>query len=592
MKKPIGKPIRKVCPFIILICLLIGYLCLRGQEKEQSDVSVQTEEENVGNGENTENKKTAESVESTEDKEIAESVESAEDKEPAKSVNSAELKQYYGVYEIAEFWPTLYFFRGHRFDKIREQEADMMIGHFVEIQEDSLVTYECFRWEGVYDGKSTRIENYQIEKVSIENPAYEWESRDPALTSLEEFAGRLRDSFPCAPEFENCREKIRGRITVTVEAPYLQEYYVMEDGIMMYSTMTNEYFYLKKLDKKPDKVLTAEALSEEEKEKIRQDVYGNYTIIEFMPTKFYPALDVAGDALLPQEEADMMIGREIVIDDQLFTTYDNGRLPNSEAANRSMEEYLLEKIEITTPDYQIERKLRDDIFGLRDDMLPEEMQQEEYIEINVYPGYGESIFDSLLPQMYQLNDGRLLLYAMGEYFLLEKKEAVPEPFVYRNLLEETNLRDIEQEIAEYRTNFIELYTSTAMEETESQINIEEMETDFGDNGEPATLIKYTDSSGEVLRYQLQFYGETGQCSIDYYLCKDFVLISRKNDYYSSWVLTAGYSDVLYSTIENWIITDEDACILHSNGELEKIEKTQLEVPMLEEIEKFAQTEEK
>lgn len=44
--------------------------------------------------------------------------------------------------------------------------------------------------------------------------------------------------------------------------------------------------------------------------------------------------------------------------------------------------------------------------------------------------------------------------------------------------------------------------------------------------------------------------ETGQCSIDYYLCKDFVLISRKNDYYSSWVLTAGYSDVLYSTMED------------------------------------------
>lgn len=427
MKKTrIGKPIRIVYPVILVSCLLIGYLCLRGQEKVQSDVSVQTEEENVGNWENTENKKTEESMEST------------EDKESAKIVNSAELKQYYGVYEIAEFWPTLYFFRGHRFDNIREQEADMMLGHFVEIQEDSLVTYECFRWEGVYDGKSTRIENYQIEKVSIENPAYEWEAMDSASMSMEEIIDSLSFDFPCVEGFEDYREKIRGRITVKVDSYYWQEYYVMEDGIMMYSSMTNEYFYLKKMDKKPDKSLVAEELAEEEKEKIIQDVYGSYTITEFLPTKFYPALDVAGDVLLPQEEADMMIGREIVIDDQLFTTYDNGRLPNSEAANRSMEEYLLEKIEITTPDYQIERKLRDDIFGLRDDMLPEEMQQEEYIEINVYPGYGESIFDSLLPQMYQLNDGRILLYAMGEYFLLEKKEAVPEPFVYQNLLEETN----------------------------------------------------------------------------------------------------------------------------------------------------------
>ena len=53
---------------------------------------------------------------------------------------------------------------------------------------------------------------------------------------------------------------------------------------------------------------------------------------------------------------------------------------------------------------------------------------------------------------------------------------------------EQNLPDIKQEITEYRTNFIELYTSTAMEETESQINIEEMETDFGDNGEPVIIL--------------------------------------------------------------------------------------------------------
>ncbi|MDE5597527.1 MAG: hypothetical protein K2J04_06805, partial [Lachnospiraceae bacterium] len=155
-----------------------------------------------------------------------------------------------------------------------------------------------------------------------------------------------------------------------------------------------------------------------------------------------------------------------------------------------------------------------------------------------------------------------------------------------SLTPETNLPDIEQEIEEYRMHFIELYTSNAMEETEDRINIEETEIDYGDNGEPATLIKYTDSSGEKLRYQLQFYGETGRSSIDYYLCEDFILISRKNDYYSSWVLTAGYSDVLYSTIENWIVIDENIYILHSDGELEKIEKTQLEVPTPEEIETF------
>ena len=155
-----------------------------------------------------------------------------------------------------------------------------------------------------------------------------------------------------------------------------------------------------------------------------------------------------------------------------------------------------------------------------------------------------------------------------------------------SLTAETNLPDIEQEIDDYRMHFIELYTSNAMEETEDRINIEEMEIDYGDNGETATLIKYTDLLGEKLRYQLQFYGETGRSSIDYYLCKDFVLISRKYDYYSSWVLTVDYSDVLYSTIENWIVIDENVYILHSDGELEKIEKTQLKAPSLDEIEGF------
>ena len=165
----------------------------------------------------------------------------------------------------------------------------------------------------------------------------------------------------------------------------------------------------------------------------------------------------------------------------------------------------------------------------------------------------------------------------------EEPETAPDEL---SLTPETNLPDIEQEIDEYRMHFIELYTSNAMEETEDRISIEEKEIDYGDNGEPATLIKYTDLSGAKLRYQLQFYGETGRSCIDYYLCKDFVLITRKNDYYSSWVLTAGYSDVLYSTIENWIVIDENVYVLHGDGELEKIEKTQLEVPMLEEIEAY------
>ena len=171
-----------------------------------------------------------------------------------------------------------------------------------------------------------------------------------------------------------------------------------------------------------------------------------------------------------------------------------------------------------------------------------------------------------------------LLVACGEIEQTDRANEV-------NQKDETE--DIEQEISEYRERFIELYTSNALNDTESQMNIEEFEVDYdGNNGEPVTLIKYTDSYGEVLRYQLHFYGETMHCSIDYYLCRDFVWVSIERNYYSSWVLIAGYSDVLYSSIENWIIFDDTVYILHDDSELEEIEEMQMEIPLIEEIETY------
>lgn len=45
--------------------------------------------------------------------------------------------------------------------------------------------------------------------------------------------------------------------------------------------------------------------------------------------------------------------------------------------------------------------------------------QESYVEISVYPGFG-SDSEKILPQLYLLNDGRVILYAMGKYFLLRQ----------------------------------------------------------------------------------------------------------------------------------------------------------------------------
>ena len=136
------------------------------------------------------------------------------------------------------------------------------------------------------------------------------------------------------------------------------------------------------------------------------------------------------------------------------------------------------------------------------------------------------------------------------------------------------------EIDDYIEHFTGLYTSNTLGDTASAMIIEEQNFP-SDNDNGASLTVYSDSSGKRLRYELRYYGETGNQVINYYLCEDFVWISRQSNYYSSWILTDGDSDILYSEIDNWIIVGETLYIMHDNGSLEEMEITQLEVPLPE-----------
>lgn len=139
---------------------------------------------------------------------------------------------------------------------------------------------------------------------------------------------------------------------------------------------------------------------------------------------------------------------------------------------------------------------------------------------------------------------------------------------------------ISHEIDVYIESFTALYTNNTLDDTAPTMVIEEQNfPSNNDNG--ACLTIYSDLSGKHLRYKLTYYGETGNQVINYYLCENFVWISRQSNYYSSWILTDGYSDILYSEIDNWIVMDETVYIMHDNGELEKTEKAQLDVPLPE-----------
>lgn len=216
-------------------------------------------------------------------------------------------------------------------------------------------------------------------------------------------------------------EKINGSIDVSLKKGVGQIYYTLkgENKLIMSSSTHFKYFLLEKIEDIPLEDLVEREIGEKEKEEILQSIYGSYVVTAFLPTKFYPDLDVNGEEVLPKEEAELMLGKTISLFENSCTIYDNWRRPNSEIMERAENDYWLKEIEITEPDYQVAVRMRNKIYGLRDDMLPEEMEQEEYIEISVYPGY-RCGGDNALPQFYPLANGQLLMMVMEQYFLLEK----------------------------------------------------------------------------------------------------------------------------------------------------------------------------
>lgn len=168
--------------------------------------------------------------------------------------------------------------------------------------------------------------------------------------------------------------------------------------------------------------------------------------------------------------------------------------------------------------------------------------------------------------------------AVEEYGQSEEETVLPESADDQGETDIASL-DILREIEEYRSKFIESYTSNALSDEFPDVKPEMIieEHDFpSDSSEGASLTVYSGLWGKHLRYELHCYGEAGNSVINYYLCKNFVWVSRQNNYYSSQTSSAEYSDILYSTIENWIITDDAAYIMHDNGELEETDRARLE----------------
>lgn len=324
------------------------------------------------------------------------------------------MDAYYGCYRITQFCPTIYW-GNYKFDCLPQQEADMMLGRIVVLEPQRLVTYDSERRLGTREGRAGFAGNFIIEEYTIENPHYTYQAvtadgLDISQKPDKDMKGAIGNDF---------FEQLENIITILqLCSPFGTQYFYTladTDKLILYSTLSNQYFLLERDNQNQTQELPP--LSEEQKKQLLEDAYGVYEITAFLPTKYYPAVDSCGYEKLPQKEADLMLGQEILIEKSVFATYDNFRSPNSYIANRLTDGFWIRKAEIENPEYHVERRLREEIYGLRDDMLPKELVQEDYIEIDVYPGYPG--YDMTLPQLFLTENGKIILYAMGEYFLLE-----------------------------------------------------------------------------------------------------------------------------------------------------------------------------
>lgn len=329
------------------------------------------------------------------------------------------LHEYYGCYRIVEACPLQDFTTGGN-GLMTEQELDMMLGRPVILDKGLMVLHDCEKKQGIVKGGDMFSGNHMVQ-VSV-LAGMEGHTATPDCT----LDGMVPDHAMEQAVGKERYEKINGTIENSENETI--RLYTMEgtDSLIMSSYLSGQYFILEKLEGREAKKVREDAswkeggmdagkIWGEEKEAVLEDVYGTYTVKEFLPTRYYGG---TGDPFLPGGEPGWMEGKKISIGEDAFTTYDNYRW--SDAGRDRETGKWFQKAEIQEPEYRLTRRKDWEIFGLKDGgMLPEGMRQGEYMEIDVYPGLRLGN-DRYLPQLFLLDDGRILMYSMGQYFLLEK----------------------------------------------------------------------------------------------------------------------------------------------------------------------------
>jgi hypothetical protein len=124
-----------------------------------------------------------------------------------------------------------------------------------------------------------------------------------------------------------------------------------------------------------------------------------------------------------------------------------------------------------------------------------------------------------------------------------------------------NYENIVECLDQYFSQFISLYTSDAMENSNNNIIIEQKDI-FIQSTEGATCTVYKKNDKTIIRAKVNIYGETGKKEINYYFLNETqAVIYIEEIQYSSMVLTINYSDVLYKTIEECYYDGENIYLI-------------------------------
>lgn len=337
------------------------------------------------------------------------------------------VEQYYGVYEIKEYYPGNTESRGaNRLCNLPDEEVDLLIGQRIVLTEDKYVAYDNFRLGGRSGDRE--LSDYQIRKYVIDDPEYTMKvSYDKDEFGFEGYPKKNVSNileYPYKlielPNQENLAEYLR-----LVE--FTPNLYVIDDHRLMWCCEGAFQWFI--IEKVAD-VYEEEDISlpPDENGQVPTEMYGSYKITEFYPTVYWEnrkAHPDYGRGYLSQEDVQSMIGRTVFLGTESYQGYSFDSSAFAEDPPRCESEIIM--VDSKNTNYLVKDIKRSELYGLRDSILPEIYEQDVYKEITVPLSTLSQDLENYYfcsTKYYQLDadNNKILMLFMKEFFLLEKAD--------------------------------------------------------------------------------------------------------------------------------------------------------------------------